>query len=146
MTALVANSTKSVILIPPAATHRFEIINFGFSIDGAAAAQGVGVEFYAVTTLGSPAGTNFTPVLKNRANSATAQVGTCLINLSAEPTAVEVLEDFTVSPFSGQIVIPYPMGREMWSTVGTGNRIGLRYVNPSGGSTANYRAWIDIEE
>jgi hypothetical protein len=144
--ALVANATKSVILIPSSATHRFLITQLSFGIDGAAAAAGVAVELYAVTTIGTPAGTNFTPVPVTRGEPATAQVGTCLVNLTTEPTAVEVMEDWDVNPYGGQLVLPFPLGREPWSTVGTTNRLGLRYVNPSGGSTANYRAYIEIEE
>lgn len=144
--ALVAASTKSVILIPPPATHRFEIVELSFGCDGSAAAAGVGVELYAVTTIGSPTGSSFTPVLMGRGEPATAQVGTCLINIGTEPTAVEIMKEWYVSPYTGQLTIPFPLGREPWSNVGTTARIGLRYVNPSGGSTANYRAYIEIEE
>jgi hypothetical protein len=143
--ALSANATKSIILIPPSSSSLFTIVEIGFSIDSSVAAPAIGLELYAVTTLGSPAGTNFTPVLVKRGTSITAQTGNGLINLSTEPTTVEVIKDWFVPP-TGLLVVQFPLGREPESFTGTSNRIGLRYVNPSTGSTANYRAYIEFEE
>lgn len=144
--ALVANTTKSVFLIPPGAAGKFNIVELSIAHEASASALPVAWELYEVTTLGSPAGTNFTPVKVNRENAATAQTGTCLINLSTEVTAVEVIKDWTLQPFGGLLVMQYPLGREVQSQVATTKRIGLRYVNPASGTTTNYRVYVEFEE
>jgi len=141
---LVANLTKSVILIPTGSTSYFSIVEIGFSVDSAVAAQAIGVELYAVTTIGSPAGTSFAPVLVQRGTGSAAQTGSALINLSTPPSVVEVIKDWFVPP-TGLLVVQFPLGREPQSFP-SGQRIGLQYVNPSGGSTSNFRAYIEFEE
>src|SRR5262245_46756197 len=129
-TALAANSTKSVILIPPASSSYFSITEVGVMVlDTSATLAAVVWELYAVTSLGSPAGTSFTPVLIQRGTGSVAQTGSTLINLSAEATTVEVMKEFATDPKSGLVVIQYPLGREPQSFSGTSNRLGLRYVN-----------------
>jgi len=144
--ALTANATKSLLLIPPGANSWFTATEVAVSIDDSAPKAGVGIELYAVTTLGSPAGTTFTPVLTRRGGGNVAQTGAALTQLTAEPTTVEVLKDWYVQPFGGLMVIQNPLGREPQSASGTTLRFGLRYVNPTGGSTANIRAYLEFED
>lgn len=139
---MTAASTKSVILANPT-TDGLRLTRVGFSVDGSAAAAGIGVELYRVTTIGSPAGTTATLVKYSDPNSSASGV-TGLVNLSAEPTAVEVLEDWFISPFSGLLVIDDPLGREPGAAA-AGARIGLRYVSPAAVSP-NYRAYFLYEE
>lgn len=143
--ALVANTTKSLILVAPAANRAFRISEVSFSIGAIAADDSVAVELYVVTSLGSAAGTSFTPLAIKRSRSDTFE-GTALINLTTEPTTVEVMKDWEVQPFGGLAVIQYPLGREPESAVGTANRWGLRYVNPTGGSTSNIRMSMEVED
>lgn len=135
-------STKSMWLLNPA-TDGEKLSRFGVSFDGSAAAQGIGVELYIVVTIGSAAGTSFTPTKYSDPNSAAATL-TALINLSVEPTTVTVLEEFMVTPFGGLLVIDNPLGREAMAAA-AGARWGLRYTTASG-VTPNYRSYCLFEE
>lgn len=140
--ACTSAATKSLWLLNPA-TDGFELTRIGIGFDGSAAAQGIGVELYIVTTIGSPAGTSFTPSKYSDPNQAASSV-TALVNLSAEPTAVTVLEEWPVTPFGGLLVIDNPLGREA-KAAAAGARIGLRYTTASG-VTPNYRSYALFEE
>lgn len=143
--ALVATTTKSLVLVAPAAARPYVVTEVGYSIGASAGSLSVGIELYAVTTIGSAAGTTFTPILIRRGMSNTAEA-TALTNLTTEPTAVEILKDWECQPYGGVFVIQYPLGREPRSATGTGSRIGMRYVNPASGATANIRMSIEWEE
>jgi hypothetical protein len=141
--AMTASSTKSLWLLNPA-TDFFLIAEFGVSVDASAAAAGVGIELYRTTTLGSPAGTTATFSKINRVGDAAVPTTTGLVNLSAEPTAVEVLAEWFLQPFGGLFDIQYPLQREPLAAA-AGQRIGLRYVTPAG-VTPNYRSFVWFDE
>jgi hypothetical protein len=140
--ACASAATKSFWLINPA-TDGFKIKRIGVSFDGSAAAQGIGVELYIVTTIGSPTGTSFTPSKYTDPNQAASSV-TALVNLTAEPTAVTVLEDWMVTPFGGLLVVDNPLGEEPLAAA-AGARWGMRYTTASG-VTPNYRSYCLFEE
>lgn len=141
--AMTAASTKSVWLINPASDF-FLIAQLSFSMDASAAAAGVGLELYRVTTIGTPAGTAYTPVKVNRQGDAAAATTTALITLTTEPTAVEILAEWFLQPFGGVIDLEYPLGREPLAAA-AGNRIGLRYITPAAVSP-NSRSYVWFDE
>jgi hypothetical protein len=141
--ALTASSTKSLWLLNPAVDF-FVVAEISVCLDGAVAAAGVGLELYRTTTLGSPAGTTATFTKTNRGADAASPTTTGLINLTTEPTAVEVLADWFIQPFGGMLVLQYPLQREPMSPA-AGARMGLRYVTPAS-VTPNCRAYVWIDE
>lgn len=143
--ALVGGETHSLMVFQPTSASLFTIIEIGFSIDSATAAAGVGLELYAVTTVGTISGGSFTPVIVKRGSGIAAQTLVKVPPFTNEPTAVEVIKDWSVPP-TGLFVIQFPLGREPESFIGTALPMGLRYVNPAGGSTAKYRAYMEFEE
>jgi len=136
--ATTANATKSLWLVNPV-TNRFVVAEISVSFDGSSAAAGIGIELYRTTTLGSPTGTSTTPVKVTDPNSAAADA-TSLTTLTAEPTAVEILAEWFVSPFGGLLDVQYPLGREP-GVAAAGARIGLRYVTPASVSP-NARSYV----
>jgi hypothetical protein len=85
--ALAASGTKSLILINP--TNSYWLTELGVSFNASSASAGVLFELYRTTTIGTPAGSAFTPVKGNMSADQSATV-TALVNLTTEPTAVEV--------------------------------------------------------
>jgi hypothetical protein len=130
--ALVASTTKSLLLINP--VPKIILTHIDISMDGSAAAQGVRFDLYRVVTIGSAAGTTVTPVKTVPGDS--AATATVLNNLTVEPTTVEVIQSWYVQPFGGLLPLDAVLDREIVAPAG-GARVGLRYVNPGGGSTAN---------
>lgn len=49
-------------------------------------------------------------------------------------------------PPTGLFVIQFPLGREPESFTSGAGGLGVRWVNPAGGSTANFKAYIEFEE
>lgn len=141
--ALTASATKSLWLLNPA-TDFFVLAQFSVALDAAAAAAGVGIELYRTTTLGSPAGTTATFPKVNRIGDAAAPTTTGLVNLTTEPTAVEVLADWFLQPFGGLLDMQYPLQREPLAAA-AGQRIGLRYTTPAS-VTPNCRAYVWFDE
>ena|ERR1700761_2956564 len=126
--ALSASATKSLILINPAVVG-FRAIELSVSFDSASAGTAVRVDVYRTTTLGSPAGTTGV-LVKENAPLDTAAQSTALTALSVEPTAVEVLRSFYLTPAGGLVILQFPLGREP-AAAGAGQRIGLRCVTPA---------------
>ncbi|MEK6443646.1 hypothetical protein [Pseudonocardia sp. T1-2H] len=143
--ALSASATKSLILLNPTIT--FCVTEVGISFDSSASSAAVTVDLYRTTTLGAPAGTTATFVKENaNADSSSSNAtASSLVNLSAEPTAVEVIRSFFVQPFGGLVVLQFPLGREPQMTGTTTQRLGLRVTTP-GAVTPNVRSWFAIEE
>lgn len=126
-----ASETKSLVLINPAG-DAVKISELGISGDGSAAVKGTKIELYRTTTLGSPAGTSDTPRKTNTVSDASAASTTSLINLSAEPTAVELIGGpWFVRTDGGILIIQFPLGREPFANP-AGARVGLRYTTPAG--------------
>jgi hypothetical protein len=137
-----ASTTKSLWLLNPAADF-FVIAQLSVSFKASAASDTVAIELYRTTTLGTPAGTTATMVKVNRGADAAAPTTTGLTNLTAEPTAVEILADWEVQPFGGLLDLQYPLGREPLAPA-VGARLGLRYITPAA-VTPGIRsyAWYD---
>ena len=126
--ALTANATKSLALVNPA-TPAFKVRQIDISLDGSAAAAGVQFDVYRVVTIGSAAGTATTPGLADERDIAAQS--SALTALTTEPTTVSVLASYYLQPLGGFVVLPFPFGAEVIGK-GGGNRIGVRYVTPSG--------------
>lgn len=141
-TALSASTTQSVVLINPA-TIAYKITELSISFDGAAAATAVEVDLYRTTTVGSPAGSSTTPIKVGSPNATTAQ-STALTALTVEPTAVEILRRWFVSPASGLLLLQHPLGREP-GAAGAGQQIGMRVITPSG-VTPHAVGYLEFEE
>jgi hypothetical protein len=140
---LTASATKSVWLLNPA-TDFFVIAQMAVSFKATAASDTVAIELYRTTTLGSPTGTTATFTKINRVGDAAAPTTTGLINLTAEPTAVEVLCDWEIQPFGGVIDLQYPLQREPLAAA-AGQRIGLRCVTPAA-TTPGVRSYVWFDE
>lgn len=140
--ALAASGTKSLILVNP--TNTFWLTELGISFNASSASAGVLFELYRTTTLGSPTGTTYTPVKGNNSSDQSATV-TALTNLTAEPTAVEILRTWYLQPFGGLYVFQYPLGREPMMSGTSSQRIGLRYTGVTG-VTPNVVSYMEVEE
>lgn len=141
-TALSASTTLSLVLINPA-TISYKITELSVSFDGAAAAAAVEVQLYRTVTIGSAAGSGTTPIKVGNPGSTTAQ-STALTVLTTEPTTVEVLRRWFVSPASGLLLLQHPLGREP-GAAGTGQEIGLRVITPAG-VTPHAVGYLEFEE
>lgn len=142
-TALSASATKSLILVD-AGTNELELTEFGVGFDAEADVAAVRVELYRVTTIGSPTGTSTTPKKVKEASGAAD--ATSLTNLTAEPSAVEIIRGpWYVRPDGGELVIQNPLGDEETQRTATDGRIGLRVITPSG-VTPNAVAYFRIRE
>jgi hypothetical protein len=140
---LSASATKSLWLLNPA-TDFFVLAQFAVSFNASASSSTVAVELYRTTTLGSPTGTTATFAKVNRVGDAAAPTTTGLVNLTAEPTAVEVLADWEIQPFGGVLDIQYPMQREPIAA-SAGQRIGLRCTTPAA-TTPGVRSYVWFDE
>lgn len=140
---LAAAATKSLWLLNPV-TDFFVLAQFGVSFNASASSATVAVELYRVTTIGTPAGTAATMVKVNRVGDAAAPTTTGLINLTTEPTAVEILADWEVQPFGGLIDIQYPLQREPLAAA-AGQRFGLRVTTPAA-TTPGVRSYVWYDE
>lgn len=126
-----ASETKSLWLINPVG-DAVKLTEIGVSGDGSAAVKGTKIELYRTVTLGSPAGTSDTPRKVSLVGDAAAPSSTCLINLSAEPTSVELIGGpWFVRTDGGLLVIQFPLGREPFAAP-AGARLGMRYTTPTG--------------
>lgn len=141
-TALTASNTQSLILINPV-TIGFRVSEMSVSFDGAAAAVAAEVQLYRTVTLGTPAGSSTTPIKVSNPGATTAQ-STALTALTTEPTSVEILRRWFVSPASGLLLLQFPLGREP-AAAGTGSQIGLRVLTPSG-VTPHAVGYIELDE
>lgn len=140
MSAVVA--AHSLILVNP--TNFFVVTEVGVSFNASASSAGVLFELYRTTTLGSPAGTVFTPI-KSTLSADQAATATALINLTTEPTAVEILRQWYLQPFGGPYVFQFPLGREPAMSGTSTNRVGLRYTGVAA-VTPNVAAYTEVEE
>lgn len=143
--ALSASATKSLILLNP--TISYVVTELGISFNAAAATAAVTVDLYRTTTLGSPAGTTATFVKENMGADTASSNATAssLVNLTTEPTTVEIIRSFYVQPFGGLVVLQFPLGREPQMTGTSSNRIGVRVTTPAS-TTPSAEAWFAVEE
>jgi hypothetical protein len=140
--ALSASGTKSLILVNP--TNTFVLTELSVSFNASAASAGVLFDLYRTTTLGSPTGSTATFVRSNNSSDQPA-TSTGLVNLTAEPTAVELIRSWYFQPFGGLYVFQFPLGREPMMSGTSANRIGLRYTGVTG-VTPSCVAYFEVEE
>jgi hypothetical protein len=140
---LTASATKSLWLLNPVSDF-FVIAQVAGSFKASAASDTVGMELYRTTTLGTPAGTTATFSKVNRVGDAAAPTTTGLVNLTTEPTAVEVLADWEIQPFGGLLDVQYPLQREPIGAA-AGQRIGLRVITPAA-VTPGVRSYVWLDE
>lgn len=138
-----ANETKSLWLLNPV-TNQTSLTEIGIGSTDSAANKALKIELYRVTTIGSAAGTTGAQVKDGDPNAPTATT-TSLYNLTTEPTAVDVLRVWSLPPNGAELVIQMPLGRET-SMASAGARVGLRYTNPTGGTTSDLYYYVLIEE
>lgn len=140
---LTGNATTSVWLLNPV-TVSFKIIEIGISLDNVVTnAEPVQFVLYRTITVGTPAGTSFTPKSLDETFE-TAQT-TALVQLTTEPSTTQVLGgQWYIQPNSGLIVIQYPLGREPTSK-GGGQRTGLTATTVTGVSP-KVSAYVIFEE
>ena len=144
MATVTAAATKSAWLLNPV-TVPIVIAQLSVSFGAAAPFDAVDMELYRVTTIGSAAGTAFTPRKVNRIGDVQATIGTtALAPVTTEPTAVEVLAAWCVQPFGGCLDIQYPLGREPIAA-SAGQRLGLRYIAPAT-ITSDYCSYVWFDE
>lgn len=141
--SMVASTAKTLILLNP--TNALTLSEVDASFDSNAVQPAALVELYRTTTLGSPAGTSFTPVKGSTPADQAASV-TALVNLTAEPTAVEILRHWWVQPFGGRLgPLQFPLGRELVAAGSSVNRLGLR-VTAGASSTPSCKAYMEFVE
>lgn len=141
--AITSSATKSIWLLNPV-TNQFNIFEFGVGFDSSTSNQGIRVDLYTVVTIGSAAGT--AGIVNKMGTTTNAATTTGLVQLTVEPTTVTVWNSWIVNPASGELVIQYPLGREM-AGIGAGSaRIGLRYSNPNATFTPNCTSYCNFEE
>lgn len=140
--ALSASSTKTLWLANPV-TNGFVPTQIMVSFDSSSAVVAPAFEFYRVVTIGSAAGSMATVVKYNDPN-AHIPTTTGLTSLTAEPTTVEVLEEYYLQPAGGLYVIQYPLGAEP-GAVGGGQRLGLRVITQAS-VTPNVRSTLVFRE
>lgn len=126
---LTASTTQSMLLLNPVVVAA-KITEIGVSFDGSAVATAVRVQLYRVVTPGTPAGPAVTPVKVTGPSAATGAQSTFLSVLTAEPTTVEILRSWYVSPASGLLVVQFPLGQEPVAA-GGGSQIGIRVITPA---------------
>lgn len=139
-----AATTKSHWLLNPV-SRPIKIVELSVSFDSAVSGASFAVELYRVTTIGSAAGSAYTPVKVNGGADVAAALTTSLIALGTEATAVETLCEWMIQPFGGLIDIQYPQGREPF-TATAGQRLGMRTSTPAGSTTCNSRAYVWFDE
>jgi hypothetical protein len=140
---LTAAATKSLWLLNPVSDF-FVLAQLAVSFNAAAASATVAIELYRTTTLGTPTGTTATFTKVNRVADAATPTTTGLVNLTAEPTAVEILADWEIQPFGGLLDLQYPLQREPIGAA-AGQRIGLRAVTPAA-TTPGVRSYCWLDE
>lgn len=139
---LTTAATKSLILANPA-VDAFVVIQVSISLDNVTTdAEPVLFDLYRTVTLGTPAGTTATVVKYDPSDASAGTTG--LTSLTTEPTSVEIIDSWYVSPHSGLLVIQWPLGREPRAAA-AGSRIGLRYTTVSG-VTPKCNATLHIHE
>ena len=143
--ALAAATPKTALMVIAGATKQAVITEFSISFDGVtASAVPVLVELVQSTQAG--AGTPGASPTPDVLNGLGAAVSTAAINYSAEPTVLNVVKQWLVTPNGGLLVIQSPLGRESktnLSGTATVKGMGIRLTAPA---IVNYRGYIEFEE
>ena len=139
--ALAAATTKSLILLNPNITVR--VTEVGISFDSATSNPSCKVDLYRTTTNGSPAGTTGAPVEVDDPFGNT-DTNSSLVNLTTEPTAIEILRSWYVTPTGGVLVVPFSFGFEPQASGFQSFRVGLRVTTPAS-TTPNCVAYLEYQ-
>jgi hypothetical protein len=134
--ALTASTAKTALQIVAPSNQRLKLTNFSVSFDGTTnTATPVQVRVLRQTTAGTMSAA--TVVLVEKELSETIQ-SSAQYNATAEPTAGDVLRQFTVPAFMGQYEVFYPYGQEI--LIQGGGRLGFECNAP-----ANVNVRIDAQ-
>lgn len=138
-----ANTTKTAVQLTAPAQQRLRLTGMSIGLSGGGATdKAVRVRLLRQTTAGTP-GSAQTPV-KLSAGSETVQA-TGGKNYSAEPTAGDVLQEFSVHPNGGVVDLTYPPGLIDYTVPG-GGRVGVELANPTGNATVTANVTLRYEE
>lgn len=139
--ALSAATAKTVLGVKAHANSGLQCKGFAVSFDGQAAAEPVLIELcYATFATNSP-GTNSTSVTPAQKYGRALTAGfTAAKTWTAEPTALTVIDEFSVTPNGGTYAYQYPLGMEPDTALAEG--LVIRCTAPA---TANVRARMDVE-
>ena len=135
--ALSAATAKTVLAITSPAQHGFKLTKAMYAFDGVTAAnEPVLVEVVEFT---QGTGTSTAVTLADVAGLAVAAASNFegRKNFTSEPTGLSVLDEVSVTPFAGAVVLPFPLGEEY--EIGVSLGIGLRFTAPQ---TVNVRATL----
>lgn len=139
--ALSAATAKTVLNVIAGANKGFKISELSFGFDGVtASAVPVLVELCRSTQAGAGTSTAVTPRFVS-GNPAISCQATAAKNYSAEPTVLTPIREWLLTPNSGTLIIPQPLGREFEPTAG--QAIALRMTAPA---AVNTRGYIEFEE
>lgn len=119
-----------MLVVQPGASRPLTLNQWWISFNGSAAGAAILCELCRVSTNGTGAASPPTPK-KVDPNLNAATGATVLHNHSAEPTLVDILENYYVSPNSGLLVIQYPLGEEYVAIEG-GDRFSIRITTAAG--------------
>ena len=78
--------------------------------------------------------------LRGRTTTVGATAG---INYSAEPTVLTAIKQWLVTPYGGNLVIQFPLGREPEADATTNKGIAIRVTAPA---AVNVRAYAEFEQ
>jgi hypothetical protein len=141
-TALTAATAKTIINIIPSTGRTATIVEFGVSFDGVtASAVPVLVELCSSTQATS--GTSTAGTLTQLRGRTTTVGATAGINYSAEPTVLTAIKQWLVTPYGGNLVIQFPLGREPEADATTNKGIAIRVTAPA---AVNVRAYAEFEQ
>ena len=124
-------------------TNPITIVEFGFSLDGTAAAKSFQVSLAVMTSPNSGTiSVSDWPDQRAPASTTTVTGGSA----AAAGTVSSTLAGWAVQPFGGSLVLQYPLQREPGTAAGaTTARLGLLYTNPAAAvvNVTSYVVWSE---
>ena len=141
-TALTAATAKTIVNVIPSANRIATIVEFGVSFDGVTASA-VPVLVELVSSSQGTSGTSTAGTInqiRGRLNTVGATAG---VNYTAEPTTLTVIKQWLVTPYGGNLVIQFPLGREPEADATTNKGIAIRLTAPA---AVNARGYIEFEQ
>lgn len=140
--ALTASATRTVVGVKSGAAFGLQVVKWGFSFNGSAAAAGIECQLVYSTWATNAPGTNSTSI------TATQDYGRVLTNgitgaghWTTEPTALTVIESKFIQQ-SGAYEWSVPLGKEPDCALGEG--FAVRVITPAA-VTPNYVAFLSVE-
>jgi hypothetical protein len=140
--ALTASVTRTVVGVKSGAAFGLQVVKWGFSFNGSAAAAGIECQLVYSTWATNAPGTNSTSI------TATQDYGRVLTNgitgaghWTTEPTALTVIESKFIQQ-SGAYEWSVPLGKEPDCALGEG--FAVRVITPAA-VTPNYVAFLSVE-